>query len=689
MPDPKTHDILTKELGTLEDEETKTSAPEEGKPPHKKRKKRRLIILGGVVFILLLFAGAAEYTSHSKFCSTCHYMKSFYQSWQESRHADIECSACHYPPGIRSFFRVKLEGLNQVLRYWTKLYVKSKPWAEIPDESCLREGCHDKRLLEGPVRFQRVVFDHRVHLGDLRRGKTLRCTSCHSQIVQGDHITVTESSCFICHFKTSEHYPDIATCSHCHVREELSSDAVRFDHTVAYERGYSCDKCHSQIILGDGAVPRENCYKCHFERDRLGQYDDTDLMHATHIASHKIECNQCHLEIQHKIVKDIETIAECRTCHTGFHQAQKILYAGEGGKGVPHATPNTMLEKGLSCKGCHMFHEEAGGKLIKSETMVSREKACESCHGEGFGRLLRNWQVSTEKKLREIKAVYARANGEVAASTVTEKAAAQSLLLEAAFNIDVVEKGKAVHNITYSQELLLAAFDLIEEALETADAAYRPEKLGIESAAAPGECSECHAGIEEIENTIFGMSFPHKAHVVGQKMECGLCHSNARRHGELTSSKKSCAACHHGEAAGDCGRCHVVQKALYQGGDFAGWDVPADIMAEAGVECEACHERRDGRVGRSDAAGCVNCHEESYKEIFAEWRTTYSELRNGIDTALAAKETKELSREDRSRLSEIERSIQKLDQDGSSGIHNSQFFQDILTKLASAIQSIV
>jgi hypothetical protein len=199
-----------------------------------------------------------------------------------------------------------------------------------------------------------------------------------------------------------------------------------------------------------------------------------------------------------------------------------------------------MLEKGLSCKGCHMFHEEAGGKLVKAETLVSREKACESCHGAGFGRLLRNWQVSTEKKLVEIKRIYARAEGEVAASPSAGKARARELLEEAAFNIDVVEKGKAVHNITYSQDLLLAAFQLIEDALKTAGASYRPQKLLIETAAAPGQCSQCHAGIEEINVDIFGLSFPHKTHVVGKGMECGLCHSNSRRHGEFIATKKSC-----------------------------------------------------------------------------------------------------------------------------------------------------
>lgn len=661
---------------------------EEEKPKKRARKKRLLIALGILVFVLLLFAGTAEYTSHHNFCSVCHYMKPFYKSWQESAHSGIECSKCHYPPGMRSFLRVKLEGLNQVLRYWTKLYVKSKPWAEIPDESCLRVGCHDKRLLEGRVQFKSVVFDHKVHLGDLRRGKQLRCTSCHSQIVQGDHITVTESSCFICHFKASEHYPQIASCSHCHLREDLSSDKARFNHTVVYDNNFSCDKCHSQIILGDGAVPRENCYRCHFENDRLDKYGDTDLMHSMHISSHKIECNLCHLEIQHKIVKDIETIADCRTCHTGFHEAQKILYTGQGGKGVAHPKPNVMLEKGLSCKGCHMFHEEAGGKLVKSDTLVSREKACESCHGTGFGRLLRNWQVSTEKKLGQIKSIYAKADSEVAASRSAERAKARELLQEAAFNIDVVDKGKAVHNISYSQELLLAAFGKIEEALGTAGSSYRPEKLLVETAAAPGQCSQCHAGIEEINTEIYGLSFPHKSHVVGKKMECGLCHSNSRRHGEFIGSKKSCAACHHQDAKKECGSCHSIQKTLYGGGTIEGFSVPKDLMAEAGADCDGCHERKDGRIGRSDAATCAGCHEESYKKTFEEWRAAYKELRVGLEAALTERKKQSLSQEGKARLAEIEKAVRKLDQDGSSGIHNSQFLQDLLTKLAKEVKSI-
>ena len=652
-------------------------------------KKKVFISLGALFFILLLFAAAAEITSQSKFCSTCHYMKPFYQSWKTSSHGQVQCSTCHYPPGLRSFFRAKVEGLMQLGRYWTKLYLKSRPWAEIPDESCLRQGCHDKRLLQGRVKFKTVVFDHKIHLEDLKRGKKLRCTSCHSQIVQGEHITVTESTCFICHFKKSEHYPQISQCSHCHVQADLVSDKTsRFNHTVVFEKKFSCDKCHSQVIMGDGIVPRENCYKCHFEKERMDKYNDTDLIHSTHITAHKIECNQCHLQIQHKIVKDIDTIADCRTCHTGFHQAQKILYTGEGGKGIAHALPNVMLEKGLSCKGCHIFHEEMGGKLVKSETSISREQACESCHGSGFARVLRYWQVSTEKRLGQIKAVYQRSSREIGGSKSLQREKAGQLLVNAAFNIDVVERGKSVHNMAYSQELLQAAFAYMEEALELVGSPYKPERFLPSAKDIPSQCSQCHAGIEEINGKIYGLSFPHKTHVVGQKIDCSTCHSNAKRHGEFIGSKKQCAACHHQDLKKDCAGCHPLQKTLYEGGTLDGKEVPKDMMAEAKAACPDCHRQEKGQISRPDASVCVSCHEESYKKTFEEWQASFKKHGDSLRAGLAEKKKLRLAKEDSARLAEVEQKLAKLEDDGSSSVHNSQFIEDLLTRLEQQVKSI-
>ena len=655
----------------------------------KKKKKRRIIILAAVGFILILFLGSVEYTSHSHFCNSCHYMKPFYRSWETSSHSHIECNTCHYPPGIRSKLRAKVEGLLQLGRYWTKLYLKSKPWAEIPDESCLREGCHDKRLLEGRVKFNNIVFDHKIHFDDLKRGKQLQCTSCHSQIVQGEHITVTNSTCFICHFKESEHYLQISECSHCHHKEDLISEKTsRYNHSLVFDNGFECNKCHSQTIIGDGEVPRENCYKCHWKRDRLEKYDDTDLMHIEHIASHKIECNQCHLDIQHKIIKEIETIADCRTCHTDYHKAQKILFAGEGGKGVPHPVPNIMLEKGLSCKGCHIFHEETGTQVMKSETFVSKAQACESCHGKGFARIMKAWEISTNKKLSEIKTIYRKASLELKRSKSAQKEKAQSLLEEAAFNIDIVEKGKSVHNVKYSQELLSASYNKVVEALKAIDSSYKPEAFLAVAKEVPTQCSNCHAGIEELTASIFGLNFPHKEHLIEQKIQCDVCHSNVRKHGEFVATKQSCAVCHHKDPTKDCTNCHHTQKTFYQGGNLDGHEIPKDIMFEAEAECTDCHLSPQNRIFRSDANKCLDCHEEGYEEIFAEWQNSVRELINSLKTSLKDTRKLSLTQEEKTQISNIEKTLRSIELDGSSGIHNFSFIEEILTNSLKTLKSL-
>jgi cytochrome c553 len=111
-------------------------------------------------------------------------------------------------------------------------------------------------------------------------------------------------------------------------------------------------------------------------------------------------------------------------------------------------------------------------------------------------------------------------------------------------------------------------------------------------------------------------------------------------------------------------------------------------MAEGGADCDGCHERKDGRISRSDAATCANCHEESYKKTFEEWQAAYKELRAGLEAALTERKKQSLSQQGRARLAEIEKAVRSLDQDGSFGVHNSQFIQDVLTKLTKEIKSI-
>jgi hypothetical protein len=381
------------------------------------------------------------------------------------------------------------------------------------------------------------------------------------------------------------------------------------------------------------------------------------------------------MEIQHKIIKDIDAIADCTTCHTDYHKAQKILYIGEGGKGVDHPMPNIMLEKGLSCKGCHIFHEEIDGRQIESETYFSEGEACESCHGAGFSRILKGWEDSTVKKLAQIKMIYSQVNREIAGNKHPNRDKAKSLLEDALFNIEIVDKGKSVHNVTFSQELLLAAHNKMLEAIQTVDSRYKPQAFQIVHGEIPTLCANCHAGVEEFSTEIFGLNFPHKKHLIEQKIECSTCHSNIRKHGEFIATKQSCATCHHKDTKIDCAHCHTLQTTYYHGGEMNGQEIPKDIMAEAEVECLDCHLGDNKKIYRSGKGKCAECHDEDYAIA-------------SLTDSIKKKRNIRLTAQELDILRGIEKELERIKLDGSTGIHNYMYIEETLESVKKKIGSL-
>ena len=224
-PDPGTPENSARDL-------SEAAVQEEAATQDLRWRKLRLFALGGltlvgssVLCLGMLTGSAAWYTSRSQFCSSCHIMEPYYASWQHSSHADVSCIKCHFAPGIGEKVRGKMQGLVQLCTYITRSE-GPRPVAEVSDASCLRSGCHETRSLPGPLEFHGIVFDHGPHLQeldmagathdpgktlevvldgqsseDLHRGIKLRCTSCHEQIDQTEHMSVSTGTCFLCHFK--------------------------------------------------------------------------------------------------------------------------------------------------------------------------------------------------------------------------------------------------------------------------------------------------------------------------------------------------------------------------------------------------------------------------------------------------------------------------------------------------------
>ena len=553
-----------------------------------------LVLVGFGLLVTLLMV---EATSQPQFCGSCHVMEPYYESWLTSSHKEVACVECHIPPGIYSEAEKKVEGLSMMVSYFTGTY-GTNPWAEIDDAACLE--CHQRRLLAGKEVFGGILFDHGPHLTELRREKRLRCTSCHSQIVQGSHINVTTSTCILCHFKDQSPGEGTAECTHCHtVPEKVIEKAnLSFDHGDVKRFDMKCSWCHAHVTKGDGSAPRQRCYVCHNDPERLSEYDDHLGLHRIHVTDHKVECLHCHTEIQHGSFAERAEVAgaACGTCHTGGHSPQRDLYVGIGGKGVP-PRPSAMYLAGIHCEGCHFLPRERGAGKVQGAT----EMSCMACHGPRYSKMLPRWQELISKRVRTARQELKLARRAVGSGPQ---------LADAEANLSLVEWGGGVHNVDYALDILAANHVLLNTALEKAG--RQPLPASWEGVPYESDCLRCHQGIEARSGLHRGRSFAHAPHVVRAELDCGQCHRphQDREPDEVVSlATGGCTGCHHGpeqEPEAGCAHCHAgIQRreVAYEGGAFS----HEVHVAEEELACLDCHTLAP-RPGL-DLEFCADCHD--------------------------------------------------------------------------------
>lgn len=637
-------------------------------------------ILGIIGFAVLSYL-AAEYTSRPQFCISCHIMKPYFVSWQESHHKNVACVECHIPPGVTHEIRAKYQALGMVAKYFTQTY-GSKPWAEIPDSACLREGCHQTRLLNGKVTAQlgdvKIVFDHTPHLTETRRGMKLRCTSCHSQIVQGEHITVTPSSCVLCHFKGLQQNQSVASCLGCHsgLDKVVEFQGVRVDHKEIIKQGISCERCHVDVVVGDGAVPKQRCYTCHDEAWKLDKYNDINLIHSNHVTKHSIDCLHCHVEIQHKINKMSPSVAiDCQTCHPDHHVAQKEMYMGIGGKGTHPQKMDPMFLAQVSCSGCH---SKPHGDEITNATMTAGKESCVSCHNDQYQAILSGWQNRLQLLVTELTDSLTRAKTEIKGN-----AQAKALLAEAEYNLRFVQYGKGVHNIQYAQELLESSQSQIEQALKLVKSKYQPKFSLIKHTGANADCYTCHFGIENNSGDFGGLIFPHGIHLEKAQMNCLKCHQNTpQKHGVILVQKSDCETCHHAQKDAQCSACHSFEANMYTG-DMTVVNIKAtpNIMAKK-VPCEGCHQDLSkGSDKKKIKDTCAACHDKTYPDMVDGWEENTLDGLKDVDKLYGpVAKHKWTTPEQQQLFKETQLIIDVLKRDKSNGAHNMEFSDNLITE---------
>jgi hypothetical protein len=605
-----------------------------------------ILVAAVVVLLLVVWNGAffvAAYFPQS--CRACHYMDPYVDQWQASSHSNVTCIKCHTFSPV--FITVT------TLKYATGLY-NPRPRADVRDSSCLAKGCHEGRIEKGKVRVGSIQFDHNDHLTKLKRGERLRCTSCHSAIVQGEHIAkgshtqVDKSVCFLCHFKGISPGQALAGCQSCHGTPSrvVEHGGFMFSHDSYLKLGVPCMQCHTRIAEGDGKVADAHCYDCHV--GRLEKKGDVLAIHRTHVTSRSVPCFKCHEKIRHGTVELVKTFeVRCDACHKMQHGYQKEMYMGTGAKGVPD-TPSRMFSAQVSCDGCHtrsVEAKESGVRFPGESRLEAERKSCVACHGKKYDLMMDDWVRQSRGLVSELERIVAAGKGAVGAGPAKggKLADARALVRDAQENLDFLRAGRGAHNIEYALKILRVGQEQVATAYKLAGISGAPSKPAILASPTAYCATLCHSSFQPKDKLFFKemeIQFPHALHVKDVGIECSKCHS-PEKHKMRIVTKSECMKCHHENKDIDCGHCHKAQKALYEGKVKAyGTAAEPDVMAAAGTKCIECHDLKAGaQTVLSVKAKCEECHDASYGKMLLDWKQEITKRENAI--AVALEEAKE------------------------------------------------
>lgn len=586
----------------------------------------RVGTLSGIIFVVLfgaVFAGY-KFSVTPTFCSSCHFMEPYVASWKESTHQDVICVECHFEPGALEELRGKWKALKQLVTYVTGTYT-SKPFAEISDASCLRGGCHETRLLEGEetwkINDREIHFDHTPHLTEMRQGMKLRCTSCHSQMVIGSHVQVTESTCFLCHLHEKEKRSadsKLGKCNVCHGPPEKTIEAAGFkaEHSDFVKRNIECTRCHADVVSGDGAVDTQRCFNCHNEPERLERADRTEEMHIQHIALHKLDCERCHDPIRHEFNKHLMEAQnqQCGSCHNNMHNPPRDLYLGVGGEGVKER-PDPMALVGISCAGCHVIPKHSGAESVwEGQTQVAGTLSCASCHEDQFKRFAGYFSPVVEDMISTVLIGVEKSRRKTTRLNGAKGRKVYRLLKRAETNARLVRNAQPIHNPFYSIDLLKKGAEDLQAVAAVVGFQFPvalPRSFGAENCA-----MVCHGGLEGPRFVdVNGRKMRHDVHI-DRETACMACHPGTHPP-ETKVPVDSCHTCHHKESSRQsCETCHRSMEdvevdvkfsdEMFLHGDH--FEELSEDYSQADA-CNVCHEiGARGPVGL-EKESCTDCHE--------------------------------------------------------------------------------
>jgi nitrate/TMAO reductase-like tetraheme cytochrome c subunit len=427
-----------------------------------------------VIVAACFFAGSAiVVTGQPGFCDSCHIMNSYYASWQDSKHSEVNCLDCHLQPGFAGYAKGKINGLAQAVDCMVGR-IGTKPNATVMDTSCLRSECHNtEELVSKEIDYKTMKFNHKNHIAKVIDGIQVSCGTCHSHFEGDEHFDVNTGVCFTCHFLRAQESNTrlVQTdCRSCHEVPDktIERGLVKINHAefVSYEA--SCDEsCHKKQIEQVSQITDSVCLNCHdFSKEHA---TETEELHASHTGGEKVECFACHAQVSHARTEtfSVTGMMDCRSCHSDTHDVQLRVYTADEhtmeAKGGRILSP--MFLTHVECTGCHIEQAEISPGSINSIGKVARAvpQACDKCHEQGTGqRYIPFWQ-------QKIKKLYGQVNRrveklETKAQLGSDEETAMKIRETRSLLESVRSDGSwGVHNLKYTEAILLKANEIATE----------------------------------------------------------------------------------------------------------------------------------------------------------------------------------------------------------------------------------
>jgi len=296
-----------------------------------------IIALFGVLVVLLVAVIAVG--SVPTVCSSCHTMKPYATTLQQSAHKGVNCYSCHLAAGSWDWPTFKAA---ELFRMYPSALVGAKPSGAITSISraaCL--NCHAQVLT-------RVVNSNGLRIDHAKCAATGSCDKCHANVAHGSTTRWSREpvmeECVVCHISSKAPH----TCDTCHAgrvaTQRLQAGPWQITHGASWKTTHGmgdlryCQTCHAS----------DYCVKCH--GTVLPHPIDFPATHGAQAMKTDAKCTQCH-----------DRTSFCDSCH-GMEMPHPQGFLKNHSSIAKSSTDPTCLKCHLEsdCTTCHETHIHPG-----------------------------------------------------------------------------------------------------------------------------------------------------------------------------------------------------------------------------------------------------------------------------------------------------------------------------------------